>query len=144
LPDKISVKDRQRLSYQLAFAFQITTAPGQKKMAAMAQAIAATDTGVCDSFCETAYETALFAKTSASKPTLATDQVKPLLAATNLAFAFVPILRTVPIQTTTIKASITAYSTAVGPSSETKKSLTLRMTLSIETLSWMVRLPIDV
>ena len=39
----------------------------------------------------------------------------------NVALAFVPIAVIVVKQTTTIRASITAYSTAVGPSSETSR-----------------------
>src|SRR5689334_8175437 len=46
--------------------------------------------------------------------------------AVNLALALVPTAWIAVKQTTTIKASITAYSTAVGPSSETRK---LRMQL---------------
>ena len=53
----------------------------------------------------------------------------------NLALAFVPIVVTVPMQTTMISASITAYSTAVGPSSETRKFFTLVMNLFIDSLS---------
>jgi hypothetical protein len=39
----------------------------------------------------------------------------------NVVFAFVPIELMAVKQTMMIKANITAYSTAVGPSSETKK-----------------------
>jgi hypothetical protein len=39
----------------------------------------------------------------------------------NVVEALVPIVRIAPKQTTTIKANITAYSTAVGPSSLFKK-----------------------
>ena len=53
----------------------------------------------------------------------------------NLALALVPIVVTAPMQTTMIKASITAYSTAVGPSSDTMKFLTLVMNLFIISLS---------
>jgi len=49
----------------------------------------------------------------------------------NLAFAFVPTVPTAAIQTTTINASITAYSTAVGPSSETRNRFTLFANLDI-------------
>lgn len=42
----------------------------------------------------------------------------------NVAFAFVPIERIAVKQTITIRASITAYSTAVGPSSEARKRCT--------------------
>jgi|GEM_PF-4487463 len=49
----------------------------------------------------------------------------------NLALALVPMVVTVLMQTTMIKASITAYSTAVGPSSETRKFLTLFINLFI-------------
>jgi len=43
----------------------------------------------------------------------------------NRAFALLPIEVIVPIHTTMIRAIITAYSTAVGPSSETKNFFTL-------------------
>lgn len=42
----------------------------------------------------------------------------------NVVLAFVPIALIEVKQTMTIKASITAYSTAVGPSSETMKFFT--------------------
>jgi len=42
----------------------------------------------------------------------------------NVEFARVPMERIAVKQTTTIKANMTAYSTAVGPSSEAKKAFT--------------------
>lgn len=48
-----------------------------------------------------------------------------VLTFSNLALALVPIVVTVPIHTTMIRAIMTAYSTAVGPSSETMNFLTL-------------------
>src|SRR5262245_25600287 len=42
----------------------------------------------------------------------------------NVALAFLPRVVIAPMQTTIIKANITAYSTAVGPSSAFKKSAT--------------------
>jgi hypothetical protein len=54
----------------------------------------------------------------------------PTLAAAptevKVAFAFVPSVVMAPMQTTMIKASITAYSTAVGPSSDFRKAINSR------------------
>ena len=44
---------------------------------------------------------------------------------------FVPMLVIVPMQTTTIRASITAYSTAVGPSSDARNFLIWFMIVSL-------------
>jgi hypothetical protein len=44
----------------------------------------------------------------------------------NVALAFVPMFVIATKQTTMIRANMTAYSTAVGPSSETRKCWTLR------------------
>ena len=52
----------------------------------------------------------------------------------NVVFVVVPIALIVAKQTMMIRASITAYSTAVGPSSETKKFLTLVAKCFIENL----------
>ena len=52
----------------------------------------------------------------------------------NVVFVVVPIALIVARQTMMIRASITAYSTAVGPSSETKKFLTLVAKRFIEIL----------
>jgi len=51
--------------------------------------------------------------------------------ALNFVFAAVPIEVTAVMQTTTISASITAYSTAVGPSSETRNLFTLAVNFDI-------------
>jgi hypothetical protein len=45
----------------------------------------------------------------------------------NVVLAFVPTAVIAVKQTITIRASITAYSTAVGPSSETRKRRTFRV-----------------
>jgi hypothetical protein len=50
----------------------------------------------------------------------------------NWVLAFVPIALIAVKQTTTIKASMTAYSTAVGPSSETRNRFTLVVNPFIE------------
>ena len=50
---------------------------------------------------------------------------------TNVELAFVPIERIAVKHTITINANITAYSTAVGPSSETRKRCTFRARLFI-------------
>jgi hypothetical protein len=53
------------------------------------------------------------------------DYVKASLTLPNLVSALVPIVVIVPMQTTMIRAIMTAYSTAVGPSSEIRNCLTL-------------------
>src|SRR5438128_1770186 len=54
----------------------------------------------------------------------------------NVEFAFVPIERIAVKHTITIKASITAYSTAVGPSSETRNRRTFKARLFIAASDW--------
>jgi len=54
-----------------------------------------------------------------------------LATSLNFVFAAVPTEVTAVMQTTTIKASITAYSTAVGPSSETRNLFTLAANFDI-------------
>lgn len=49
---------------------------------------------------------------------------RSLATLSNAVFAFSPIALMAVKQTTTIKANMTAYSTAVGPSSETRKCCT--------------------
>jgi len=49
----------------------------------------------------------------------------------NFALAFVPTVVTAAMQTTTISASMTAYSTAVGPSSDARNRFTLLANLDI-------------
>ena len=49
----------------------------------------------------------------------------------NFVFAAVPMEVTAVMQTTTIRASMTAYSTAVGPSSETRNFFTLAVNFDI-------------
>jgi hypothetical protein len=53
-------------------------------------------------------------------------QVKPALTALNIVLALVPTALIAVRQTTTINASMTAYSTAVGPSSEPRNRTMLR------------------
>ena len=62
---------------------------------------------------------------------LTVDHVSAVPTALNLVFAFEPTVPTAAIHTTTINASITAYSTAVGPSSETRNRVTLFANLDI-------------
>ena len=54
-------------------------------------------------------------------------------AAPNFVLAFVPTVRMAVKQTTTISASMTAYSTAVGPSSEIRNRFTLRIAVCMKT-----------
>jgi hypothetical protein len=59
------------------------------------------------------------------------DVLSELLTELNVLLMLVPRFLTIVTQATTMRASITAYSTAVGPSSLTRKRRTLAIILFI-------------